>query len=113
MTGYEILFDPKWDGWFSRLDAGMKKRVMKKILQLQGEVLSRHLKQGLQYYVGEIGLLPEAGGEVLSRHLKQGLQYYVAEIGQHRLCYKIDRERKAKILCFVGDHKEYEKWLGI
>ena len=87
MTGYEILFDPKWDGWFSRLDAGMKKRVMKKILQLQGEVLSRHLKQGLQYYV--------------------------AEIGQHRLCYKIDRERKAKILCFVGDHKEYEKLLGI
>jgi mRNA-degrading endonuclease RelE of RelBE toxin-antitoxin system len=87
MTSYEVLFDPKWDGWFSRLDGSMKKRVMKKILQLQGENPSCHLKQGVPYYV--------------------------AEIGQHRLCYKIDRERKAKILCFVGDHKEYEKWLGI
>jgi len=87
MTGYEILFDPKWDGCFSRLDRSMKKRVMKKILQLEGEVPSRHLKQGLQYYV--------------------------AKMGQYRLCYKIDKEKKTKILCFVGDHKEYEKWLGI
>lgn len=87
MTGYEILFDPKWDGWFSRLDTSMKKRVMKKILQLQGENPSRHLKSGLDFFV--------------------------SEVGQYRIAYKVDEKRKVKTVHFVGDHKEYEKWLGI
>jgi mRNA-degrading endonuclease RelE of RelBE toxin-antitoxin system len=84
---YEIEFHPDWDGYFSKLDNGVKQRVMKKILQLQGDTLSRHLKQGLPFYV--------------------------SEIGQHRLCYSVDEKKKMKTLHFVGDHKDYEKWLGL
>lgn len=86
MSAYRILLHPDWDRYFSRLDNSMKKRVMKKILQLQGEVHSRHLKQGLPFYV--------------------------SEIGQYRLSYAVDEAAKVKVLYFVGDHKEYERWLG-
>ena len=84
---YEIEFHPDWDRYFSKLDNSMKQRVAKKIVQLQGDATSRHLKQGLPFYV--------------------------SEIGQYRLCYSIDEEKKIKTLHFVGDHKEYEKWLGL
>lgn len=87
MSGYAIEFHEEWDGYFSRLDKTMKKRVMRKILQLQYGVHSRHLKQGLPFYV--------------------------SEIGQYRLCYAVDEARKTKMVYFVGDHKEYEKWLGL
>ena len=84
---YEIKFHPSWDIYFSKLDSTMKKRVMKKILQLQYDIPSRHLKQGLPYFV--------------------------VEVGQYRLCFSIDEKSKTKTLYFVGDHKEYEKWLGL
>jgi mRNA-degrading endonuclease RelE of RelBE toxin-antitoxin system len=84
---YSLEFDEGWDHYFKKLDKSMKGRVWKKILQLKGP-------------------LP-------ARHLKKGLDFYVSEIGQYRLCYKMDENRMAKTIYFVGDHKEYEKWLGI
>ena len=86
MKEHEVVFHEKWDRHFSKLDKSMKKRVMKKILQLQYGVPARHLKKGLPFYV--------------------------SEIGQYRLCYSIDEKKKTKIIFFVGKHKEYEKWLG-
>lgn len=87
MSGYGIEFHEDWYGYFSRLDKAVKKRVVKKILQLQGDIPARHLKQGSLFYV--------------------------SEIGQYRLCYTIDEKKKLKVVYFVGDHKEYEKWLGL
>jgi len=87
MTTYDIKFHVQWDEYFSKLDNSMQKRVAKKILQL------RH--------------------DVPARHLKQGLDFFVSEIGQYQLVYKPDERKKVKTLYFVGNHKEYEKWLGI
>ena len=84
---YKIRFHPKWDGHYSKLDKSLRQRVMKKIMQLQGE-------------------LP-------ARHLGQGLPFYVCEIGQYRLCYETDEGKKVRTMFFVGTHKEYEKWTGI
>ena len=87
MGKYAIQFHPEWDKYFHKLDNAMKQRVMKKILQLQED-------------------LP-------ARHLKRGLPIYVSEIGQYRMAYSIDEAKGIKVLYFVGDHKEYEKWLGL
>ncbi|VVB65756.1 Uncharacterised protein [Candidatus Gugararchaeum adminiculabundum] len=87
MSEYEIEFGEDWDRCFSRLDKSMQRRVAKKILQLQREIPARHLGQGVQFHV--------------------------SEIGQYRLLYKIDEKRKVKTIYFVGKHKEYENWLGI
>ncbi len=84
---YSLEFDEGWDCYFKRLDKSMKVRVWKKIQQLKGSVPSRHLKKGLDFHV--------------------------SEIGQYRLCYKIDDNKMAKTIYFVGNHKDYEKWLGI
>ncbi len=84
--GYVILFHEDWGGCFSKLDKAMKQRVMKKILQLREDIPARHLKMGLPFFV--------------------------CELGQYRLCYITDEQRKEKTVCFVGDHKQYEKWVG-
>ena len=80
-------FHPGWDKYYSKLDKTMQLRVWKKIQQL------KHLTG--------------------SRHLKQGFPYFVSDIGQYRLCYKINEAKKLKTIYFVGDHKQYEKWLGM
>ncbi|MFH1285142.1 MAG: type II toxin-antitoxin system RelE/ParE family toxin [Candidatus Micrarchaeota archaeon] len=87
MTDYSLEFAHGWQEYFEKLDNSMRARVWKKIQQLK--------------------TLPH------SRHLKQGLDFYVAETGQYRIAYKIDEERKIKTIHFVGDHKEYERWLGL
>ena len=84
MEEYEILFDPDWDKYFQKLDRSIQIRIAKTINKL--------------------------GENVPARHLKQGLPFYVTEIGQYRICFKIDKEKKIKILYFAGDHKDYEKW---
>ena len=84
---YTLDFDEKWHEYFDRLDKVIKERVRKKI---------RLLKHSLE-----------------GRHLKFGVNCFVLEIGQHRVCYKIDEQKKVKFILFVGDHKEYEKWIGI
>ncbi|MDO8339489.1 MAG: hypothetical protein Q7T16_02420 [Candidatus Burarchaeum sp.] len=87
MSAWEIWFHPAWDACFSKLDKGMKVRVMKKIEQL-------------------------AGG-ISARHLKQGLPICVCEIGQYRLCYHEDKDAAVRTLVFIGTHKDYEEWTGI
>ena len=87
MMKYAIEFHEDWDSYFSKLDNSLKKRVMKKILQLQYGVPARHLKQGLPFFV--------------------------SEMGQYRLCYTVDEKRKIKTIYFVGNHKDYERWAGM
>ena len=87
MGDYSLEFAQGWEKCFEKLDKGMRRRVWKKIQQLK---IQTH-----------------------SRHLKQGLNFFVSEVGQYRIAYKIDGQRKVKVVHFVGDHKEYEKWLGL
>ena len=82
---YSIEYDDKWDDYFNRLNLDMRKRVWKKILQIEGG-------------------LP-------GRHLRFGVDFFVEEVGQYRVCYKSFEDRKARRFYFVGDHKEYEKWV--
>jgi mRNA-degrading endonuclease RelE of RelBE toxin-antitoxin system len=87
MSEYSLEFVQGWENRFEKLDKGMRERVWKKIQQLKTK---SH-----------------------SRHLKQGLNFFVSEVGQYRIAYKIDEKRNVKIVHFVGDHKAYEKWLGL
>jgi len=72
-----------WEGCFEKLDKNMRERVWKKVQQLKTQLHSRHLMQGLDFFV--------------------------SEVGQYRIAYKIDEQRKVKVVHFVDDHKEYEK----
>ncbi|MCX6777513.1 MAG: type II toxin-antitoxin system HigB family toxin [Candidatus Micrarchaeota archaeon] len=87
MGDYALEFAHGWEAYFEKLDKSMRDRVWKKIQQLK-KIES-------------------------ARHLRQGSDFYVSEIGQYRLCYKIDEKRRVKTIHFVGDHKEYEKWVGL
>jgi len=44
------------------------------------------------------------------KHLKHGFPYFIEELGQYRIAYFCDEEKKSKLICFIGDHKEYEIW---
>jgi mRNA-degrading endonuclease RelE of RelBE toxin-antitoxin system len=83
---YKPEFDEQWKGHFERLAPAVKERVVRKI------------KQVLEGLPG--------------RHLRHGPDFFVEEVGQFRICYTSDEKRKVRRFFFVGDHKEYEKWLG-
>jgi mRNA-degrading endonuclease RelE of RelBE toxin-antitoxin system len=87
MSEYSLEFARGWEENFKKMDKSIRERVWKKIQQLK--TLTN------------------------SRHLKKGFDFFVSEIGQYRIAYKTDEKRKTKTIYFVGDHKEYEKWLGI
>ncbi|MDO8554541.1 MAG: hypothetical protein Q7S22_07065 [Candidatus Micrarchaeota archaeon] len=46
------------------------------------------------------------------RHEKHGLDYFVDEIGQYRVLFTSEETSKIRRFYFIGDHKEYEKFLG-
>ena len=45
------------------------------------------------------------------RHLKLGSPFFIVESGQYRICF-IETKNK-RILMFIGNHKDYDKWTGI
>lgn len=46
------------------------------------------------------------------RHEGRSVDYFVDEIGQYRVLFTSDENTKTRIFYFIGDHKEYEKFLG-
>ncbi|OIO25009.1 hypothetical protein AUJ14_05210 [Candidatus Micrarchaeota archaeon CG1_02_55_22] len=84
MDSFEINFEPGWDKYFAKLDHPVQERILKKIMQLQS---------GIQ-----------------SRHLKHGLSFFVEEIGGYRIAFKSDDTAKKRKVYFAGSHKDYEKW---
>ena len=84
---YSAEFDEKWVGHFEAISPAIKERIAKKL---------RQILDGL-----------------LGRHLGRGSPFFVEEIGQYGICYASDEKRKARRFYFVGDHKEYERWLGL
>jgi mRNA-degrading endonuclease RelE of RelBE toxin-antitoxin system len=81
---YRLSFFDKWDEHFEKLPPDIKVRVLKKLEKMK-----------------------EQKG---SRHLQYGIPIFVEEVGQYRICYKEDLTNKIKQICFVGNHKEYDKW---
>ena len=44
------------------------------------------------------------------KRLKGFSNFFVKKVGQYRIVYVKDSKEKRKIVYFIGDHKEYEKW---
>jgi mRNA-degrading endonuclease RelE of RelBE toxin-antitoxin system len=81
---YKIEYHEDWDRFFCKLHPEIQNRIWKKIQQI---------KDGLP-----------------GRHLEHGLPFFVEEVGQHRICYVEDKPRNIRLICFAGDHKDYDKW---
>lgn len=71
----------------------------KQILELDFSIREQILKRIKRMESGPAG-----------RHLKYGLPYCIEEIGQYRIAYTSNEQSKEKIIYFVGNHKDYEKW---
>ncbi len=69
----------------SKLDNSLRIRILKKIKQMETK---------------EVG-----------RHLEKGLPYFVEEIGQYRIAFSLNKQQTEKHVVFIGDHKEYDKWI--
>ncbi len=82
---YLIDFKPGWDKFFSKLDKGIQKQIWKKIQKQKNETQTRHLKHGINFYV--------------------------VEVNQNRIIIKINEVENKKTIHFIGNHKQYEKWL--
>ncbi len=82
---YNLIYKPGWDKHFSKMDKSIQIIIWKKIQQQKNETKTRHLKHGVEFYV--------------------------VEAGQYRIAIKVNENDKTKQIHFVGDHKQYEKWL--
>ncbi len=71
---------------YKKLDASIKLKIKKKILQLKKQNKKR-------------------------RHLRFGVPYFVEEIGQYRVIYNLDEIKKEITILFLGKHKNYENYL--
>ena len=83
LTPWKLRFIPGWDRHFSKFDNSAKTAILKKLEQLKQPLLSRGLHSS---------------------------KYKVEEAGQYRIALKIDEAAGEKIVEFVGNHKQYEKW---
>ena len=69
---------------FKRLDKSIKSKIIKAIEDLK---------------------VKDSG-----KRLKGYSSFIVKKVGQYRIVYVVDNKNKIKIIYFIGDHKEYEKW---
>lgn len=84
---YEIFFtDEAVEQLFFKIDKSERIKIYKKIKKL------KNLKK--------------------RRHLKFGLSFFVEEMGQYRVVYENIEEKKIININFIGNHKDYEKFLG-
>ncbi len=83
---FTIQYHEDWDRYFHKLHPEIQKRIWKKIKQI---------KDGLP-----------------GRHLEHGVPFFTEEVGQNRICYYEDKSIKVRVICFAGDHKDYDKWRG-
>ena len=87
---YTLKYDyPDWVEYFQDVPDEIKKRFLKRREKFKS--------------------FPTTG----FRHSEKGLPYFVDEMGQYRVCFKSDENVKVRTFYFIGDHKKYEKFLGI
>ena len=82
---FEIKYVQGWDVHFAKFDNSIKIRILKALDRLK-------LKQ-------------------TTKHLEHGLPFFVEEIGQYRIAFKHSEGSNLKEVYFVGDHKQYDKWV--
>ena len=86
---YSFKFDEDWTGYFKKVPKEIRERFLKR--------MKKYRKFPTPSF----------------RHTKLGVHYFIDEIGQYRVCFVSDEEKKLRTFYFIGDHKEYEKFLGI
>jgi hypothetical protein len=79
---YKLDYVNDWDKYFKKMNKELQLKIWKKTQQLT------KLEQ--------------------PRHMKLGLPYFVVETNQYRITFK--QENKKRMIYFVGNHKQYEKW---
>lgn len=82
---FELKYAPGWDVHFAKFDKSIKLLVWNALGRLETKEKARHLHNGLPYLV--------------------------EEAGQYRITFKQDNNARVREIYFVGDHKQYEKWL--
>jgi mRNA-degrading endonuclease RelE of RelBE toxin-antitoxin system len=83
---YEIEVTDECKALLGKLDGDVRRKISKKILQISNG-------------------LP-------GRHLQHGLDFFVEEVGQYRICYVSLENIKVRRIHFIGNHKEYERWIN-
>jgi len=86
---YDLEFDADWIGYFKNVPPSIQKRFKKRLRKY--------------------GIFPTSA----FRHEKYGINYFVDEIGQYRILFVSDEKSKIRRFYFIGDHKDYEKFLGV
>jgi mRNA-degrading endonuclease RelE of RelBE toxin-antitoxin system len=81
---YKVQLESEAEAQLDNIDKSTRIKLLKKLIRLQEENLSRHLKKGLPFFV--------------------------AEVGQYCICFKIEEQLQEKRVYFIGKHKEYAKW---
>jgi mRNA-degrading endonuclease RelE of RelBE toxin-antitoxin system len=84
---YTLEYDQDWEKYFETLPPDIQKRFLKRVPKYK--------------------TFPILG----FRHEKYGLQFFVDEIGQYRVCFTSDETSKIRRFYFIGDHKNYDKFL--
>ncbi|MFA6328457.1 MAG: hypothetical protein WCY41_03355 [Candidatus Micrarchaeia archaeon] len=86
---WKLEFAKEWNYWYEKLDNS--------VIEIVGKRLARIEENDREY-----------------GHLGKGLPFFKDEFhDQFRICFHEDRKSKTRTLHFVGDHKQYERWLGM
>lgn len=86
---WTLEFGSDWIYWYSKLDRSLAIIALKRMSDMKkGERQYQHLKYGSPFFKDEF------------------------EHQNFKICFLEDEEKKIRTLYFVGDHKNYDKWLG-
>jgi len=80
---FRLEFKPGWDVHFAKFDNSVQQLILKKFEKMKQPLVGRGL---------------------------HSTRYLVEEVGQYRIAYIEDSKRFVKMVHFVGNHKQYEKW---
>lgn len=86
---YALEFEDDWKKYFRDIPPDIQKRFKKKLAKY------------------------ESFPSFAFRHEKHAVEYFVDEISQYRVLFTSNENSKVRRFYFIGDHKEYEKFLGI
>ncbi|MEK6979707.1 MAG: hypothetical protein AABW86_05780 [Candidatus Micrarchaeota archaeon] len=86
---YQLEYDQDWYGYFDTVPEDIQRRFMKR----------------REKYI--------AFPTFAFRHEKREVTFFVDEIGQYRALFTSDETTLTRKFYFIGDHKAYEKFIGI
>jgi len=84
---FELEFDEDWDYWFSKAPQKLQKRFINRREKYENYPIFEHAMHGKPYFKDKIEK-------------------------QYRVLFVSDEKKKIRRFYFIGDHKQYEKWLN-